>query len=72
MNASCGAGRYRDKKPLPPTLGSVLLICAWRYFALPAISIAIVYGMRKHLPVAAFIHDPVFVSRVNSTAMIVF
>lgn len=52
----------RDKKALPPTLGSVLLICAWRYFALPAISIAIVYGTRKHLPIKAFIHDPVFVS----------
>ena len=58
----------RDKKALPPTLGSVLLVCAWRYFALPAISIAIVHGMRKHLPVKAFIHDPVFVSMAIMSA----
>ncbi|KAG7530442.1 hypothetical protein FFLO_05041 [Filobasidium floriforme] len=59
----------KDKKPLPPTLGSVLLICAWRYFALPAISIAIVYGMRKHLPIASFIHDPVFAYVLASTVI---
>jgi hypothetical protein len=55
----------REKKTIPPTLGFVMLICFWRYFALPAISIAIVYGFRNGLPLKAFSHDPVFVSRIT-------
>jgi hypothetical protein len=55
----------REKKTIPPTLGFVMLICFWRYFALPAISIAIVYGFRNGLPLKAFSHDPVFVSWIR-------
>ena len=51
-----------DNKTIPPTLGSVMLLCLWRYFVLPAISIAIVHGCQMRLPVKVFSRDPVFVS----------
>lgn len=46
---------------VPPTLGLVLVLCAWRYVALPAGTISLAYGMRK-LPTKVFLYDPVFVS----------
>lgn len=46
---------------VPPTLGLVLTLSAWRYIALPAGTIALAYGMRK-LPTKVFLYDPVFVS----------
>ena len=39
-----------------------MLLCLWRYFVLPAISIAIVHGCQMRLPVKVFNRDPVFVS----------
>lgn len=53
---------HSSDKEVPPTLGYVILISVWRYLALPAVSIAIVYGFRERLSLKAFLHDPAFVS----------
>lgn len=55
----CGRG----DEVVPPTLGLVLILTAWRYVALPAATIAMAYGFRKSLPTKVFLYDPVFVSR---------
>lgn len=54
--------RYRDGEVVPPTLGLVLILSAWRYVALPAATIAMAYGFRTALPTRVFLYDPVFVS----------
>lgn len=46
----------------PPVLGYVLLISLWRFFALPAISIAITNAIRASSPLWFFSRDPVLVS----------
>lgn len=67
-NVRQGENKASDKI-VPPTLGYVILISVWRYFALPAISIAIVYGFRERLSLKAFLHDPAFAYVLATTVV---
>ncbi|KAJ9112236.1 hypothetical protein QFC22_006320 [Naganishia vaughanmartiniae] len=53
-------GKKSPEEKVPPTLGLVLTLAAWKYVALPAAMIAIAYGFRKSLPTKVFLYDPVF------------
>jgi hypothetical protein len=47
---------------VPPPLGLVLVSTFWRYIAIPAITIPIIYGFR-HIPSTRFfLQDPAYVS----------
>ncbi|ODO03280.1 hypothetical protein I350_06130 [Cryptococcus amylolentus CBS 6273] len=49
-----------EEEPVPPTLGTVLILSAWRYAAIPAITLPIVKGLR-HIPsTKVFLQDPAF------------
>lgn len=51
-----------DEDKVPPTLGTTLVIVFWRFIAVPAIVLGIVYGFRKIPSTTAYLQDPVFVS----------
>lgn len=61
-----GSARRKADEVVPPTLGVVLSLTIWRYLGLPAVTIAIMYGMRK-VSTRVFLYDPVF-SFVIATA----
>lgn len=63
-----GSSKRKADQVIPPTLGVVLLLTVWRYLALPAVTIAIMYGMRK-TSTRVFLYDPVF-SFVIATASV--
>ncbi|KAJ9120329.1 hypothetical protein QFC24_005283 [Naganishia onofrii] len=61
IGAGLKAGsKKRPEEKVPPTLGLVLTLAAWKYVALPAAMIAMAYGFRKSLPTKVFLYDPVF------------
>jgi hypothetical protein len=47
---------------VPPPLGLVLVSTFWRYIAIPAITIPIIYGFRHILSTRFFLQDPAYVS----------
>ncbi|WVW81419.1 hypothetical protein I302_103412 [Kwoniella bestiolae CBS 10118] len=44
----------------PPTLGTVLTLVAWRFIAIPAVVLSVVYGFRKIPSTKAYLQDPTF------------
>jgi hypothetical protein len=64
--ADCRPTRSAEDS-IPPTLGTVLLITAWRYVAIPAIVVSIVHGFRKIPSSKVYLQDPAFVSRGGGT-----
>jgi hypothetical protein len=55
------ADRDRDEEKVPPTLGTTLVVVFWRFIAVPALVLAIVYGLRKIPSTTAYLQDPAFV-----------
>ncbi|WVQ76923.1 hypothetical protein IAR50_006602 [Cryptococcus sp. DSM 104548] len=48
------------EEPVPPTLGTVLLLSFWRYIVIPAITLPIIRGFH-HIPsTKVFLQDPAF------------
>ncbi|WRT63345.1 uncharacterized protein IL334_000250 [Kwoniella shivajii] len=44
----------------PPALGTVLTIVLWRFIAIPAIVLSVIYGFRKIPSTKVFLQDPAF------------
>ncbi|WVQ94289.1 hypothetical protein IAU59_001368 [Kwoniella sp. CBS 9459] len=55
-----GGNKHAAGETIPPTLGTVLLLVAWRYIATPAIVISVIRGFRKIPSTRAYLQDPAF------------